>query len=347
MSLEFQVMMKALVGGAKHRLLPSCSIPALLAALALPVQAQAQLASPPLTRAGTTISNTASATFDTGGGPQTVDSNRIDLLVDELLDVTVGSNAPADVPTAPGATQQILSFRVTNTGNGPENFVLSTIANAGGDDYDPVVNQIYIDANGNDSFDPATDTLYTPGSGDPLIQPETGITVFVVATTPATVVDGHRGLVSLVAAAKTGTGAPGTAFAGQGEGGGDAVVGLTEADATDEGAFVVSAATVTLVKSAAVTSNPLGTADPVPGATITYTIVATVAGSGSVNGLAITDDIPANTTYTPGSITLGGAGLSDAVDADAGDYNGTRINVALGTLAGGQTRTITFRTTIN
>ena len=338
-------MMKAPVGGAKHQLLPSCSILALLAALALPMQAQAQVVTPPLTRAGTTISNTASATFDSGGGPQTINSNRVDLLIDELLDVTVESNNPTDVPTTPGATQQVLSFRVTNIGNGVENFVLSTIANAGGDNYDPVVTQVYIDANGNNSFDPATDTLYTPGSGDPLIQPETGITVFVIATTPGTVVDGNRGIVSLVAAAKTGTGAPGNSFAGQGEGGGDAVVGLTGADADDQGAFIVSAATVTLIKSATIT-NSLGTADPIPGATITYTIVATVAGSGSVSGLAITDNIPADTTYLPGSIKLGGSVLSDAVDTDAGDYNGTRINVALGTVAGGQTRTATFQTTI-
>ena len=333
-------MTKAPVGGAKHRLLPSCSIFALLAAFALPMQAQAAG-----TRAGSTISNTASASFDTGAGTTTIDSNQVDLLVDELLDVTVDSSNPADVPTTPGATGQVLTFSVTNNGNGVENFVLSTIANAGGDDYDPVVTQIYID-NGDGVFDAGTDTLYTQGANDPELDPDESVTVFVVATTPGTVIDGNRGIVSLVAVAVTGTGAPGTSFAGQGEGGGDAVVGSTGADGTDAGAFIVSAATVTLVKSAVVT-NPLGTADPIPGATITYTIVATVAGSGSVSGLAITDNIPADTSYVPASITLGGTAQSDAVDADAGDYNGTRINVALGTVAGGQTRTVTFQTTID
>ncbi len=333
-------MMNAPVGGARHQLLPSCSIFALLAALALPMQAQAAG-----TRAGSTISNTATASFDTGAGTTTIDSNQVDLLVDELLDVTVDSSNPADVPTTPGATGQVLTFSVTNNGNGVENFVLSTIANAGGDNYDPVVTQIYID-NGDGVFDSGTDTLYTPGANDPQLDPDESVTVFVVATTPGTVVDGNRGIVSLVAAAVTGTGAPGTSFSGQGEGGGDAVVGSTGADGTDAGAFIVSAATVTLVKSAVVT-NPLGTADPIPGATITYTIVATVAGSGSVSGLAITDNIPADTSYIAGSITLGGVAQSDAVDADAGDYNGTRINVTLGTVAGGQTRTVTFRTTID
>lgn len=334
------MMMKAPVGGAKHQLLPSCSLLALFVALALPSHAEAAG-----TRAGSTISNTASASFDTGGGTTTIDSNQVDLLVDELLDVTVASNNPADVPTTPGATGQVLSFSVTNNGNGVENFALSTVANAGGDDYDPTVTQIYID-NGDGVFDPATDTLYTPGANDPELDPDESITIFVVATTPGGAVDGNRGIVSLVAEAVTGTGDPGDSFPGMGEGGGDAVVGSTGADGTDAGAFIVSAATVTLVKSAAVT-NSLGTADPVPGATITYTIVATVAGSGSVNGLTITDNIPADTSYASGSMTLGGAPLSDAVDADAGDYNGTRISVALGTVAGGQTRTVTFRTTID
>jgi uncharacterized repeat protein (TIGR01451 family) len=311
-----------------------------LAALALPMQAQAAG-----TRAGSTISNTASASFDTGAGTTTIDSNQVDLLVDELLDVTVDSSNPADVPTTPGANGQVLTFSVTNNGNGVENFVLSTIANAGGDNYDPVVTQTYID-NGDGVFDAGTDTLYTPSANDPELDPDESVTVFVVATTPGTVVDGNRGIVSLVAAAVTDTGVPGASFAGQGEGGGDAVVGATGADGTDAGAFIVSAATVTLVKSAVVT-NPLGTADPIPGATITYTIAATVAGSGSVSGLAITDNIPADTNYVAGSITLGGVAQSDAVDADAGDYNGTRINVALGTVGGGQTRTVTFQTTID
>ena len=333
-------MMIAPVGGAKHRLLPSCSLIALLAALALPVQATAAG-----TRAGSTISNTATASFDAGGGPTTIDSNRVDLLVDELLDVTVDSSNPADVATTPGATGQVLTFSVTNTGNGVEDFALSTVANAGGDDYDPTVTQVYLD-NGDGLFDAGTDTLYTAGANDPTLDPDESITVFVLTTTPGTVADGNRGIVSLLAAARTGTGAPGTSFAGQGEGGGDAVVGATGADGEDAGAFVVSAATVTLVKSASIT-NPLGTADPIPGATITYTIVATVAGSGSVSGLAITDNVPADTSYVPGSITLGGSALTDAVDADAGDYNGTRINVALGTVAGGQSRTNTFQTMID
>lgn len=334
-------MMKAPVGGAQHQLrITSCSVLASLAAIALPMQAHAAG-----TRAGSTISNTATASFDNGGGTQTIDSNKVDLLVDELLDVTVDSSNPADVPTTPGATNQVLTFSVTNNGNGQEAFVLSTIANGGGDNYDPVVTQVYLD-NGDGVFDAGTDTLYTPGANNPVLNPDQSITVFVIATTPGTVADGNRGIVSLVAAAQTGTGAPGTSFAGRGEGGGDAVVGSTGADGQDNGAFVVSAATVTLVKSAVV-ADPFNGTEPVPGATITYTITATVAGSGSLNGLSITDAIPADTSYVAGSITLGGSPLSDAADSDAGTYDGTKIAVSLGTVAGGQTRTVTFKTKID
>lgn len=334
-------MMKAPVGGAPHRYrIPAISIFALATALALPMQAQAAG-----TRAGSTISNTASASYDAGGGTQTIDSNKVDLRVDELLDVTVDSSDPADVPTTPGSTQQRLTFAVTNNGNGEEAFALSIVANGGGNDYDPAVTQIYVD-NGDGIFDAGTDTLYTPGANDPVLAPDQSVAVFVLSTTPGGVADGDRGIVSLVATAKTGTGTPGTSFAGRGEGGGDAVVGSTGADGQDSGAYAVSAATVSLVKSAVVL-DPFGGSEPVPGATITYTIVATVAGSGSVNGLAIVDNIPADTTYVAGSITLGGSSLTDTVDGDVGDYNGTRINVALGTVAGGQTRTVTFKTTID
>lgn len=297
------------------------------------------------TRAGTTISNTATATFDTGGGPQNVNSNTVDLRVDELLNVTVASNNPADVPTTPGATGQALSFTVTNTGNGVESFGLTSIANGGGDNYDPTVTSIVID-DGDGVYEPGIDVVYVAGTNDPSLNPDASVTIFVVSTTPGTVADGDRGIVALVAAARTGTGAPGTSFAGQGEGGGDAVVGATGADGQDDGAFVVAAATVSLAKSAAIV-DPLGGGEPIPGAIITYTIVATVSGSGSVSGLAITDAIPANTTYVPGSITLGGTALTDGADADAGSFASNQVSVALGTVAGGGTRTVTFRATIN
>jgi uncharacterized repeat protein (TIGR01451 family) len=298
------------------------------------------------TAAGTSIQNTATATYDDGSGPKTVPSNRVDLLVDELLDVTVASGDPGDVNTTPGTTGQVLKFTLTNTGNGPENFVLNTVANNGGDDYDPTVNQIVIDTNGNGVYDPGVDTVYVAGSNDPLLNPDQSVVIFVVATTPGSVTDGNRAQVVLDAKAKTGTGTPGASFPGQGVGGGDAVVGASGADANDDGFFRVLSAAVALTKSAVV-ADPFGGSEPVPGAVITYTITATVTGAGSVSGVTISDPVPANTTYEAGSIILGGTTKTDASDGDEANITANTVTVNVGTVPGGQTRTVTFKTRIN
>jgi hypothetical protein len=59
------------------------------------------------------------------------------------------------------------------------------------------------------------------------------------------------------------------------------------------------------------------------------------------------DPVPAGTTYVAGSMRLNAAGLSDAVDADAGRFTGTGVQVDLGTLVAPATRAVTFRATIN
>ncbi len=321
-------------------LLQSIALAAGTTALIVPVVANAAG-----TRAGTVIDNTATATFDQGGTPVTVNSNVESILVDELLDAVVDWSDASDVQTTPNATSQILAFELTNGGNGREAFTLSTISTLGGDQYDPTVTSIVID-DGDGVYEPGIDVVYVPGSNDPVLDPDQKVTVFVVATTPVGVTDGNRGGVQLIAAAKTGTGAPGTAFAGQGEGGGDAIVGTSGADGADDGYYQVTAATVTLLKTASV-SDPFGGASAVPGAIVTYTIAATTAGSGSLPNLSINDAVPTGTTYVPGSITLGGTPITDAADADAGRYSSNAVSVALGTVAGGQTRTVTFRVTIN
>jgi uncharacterized repeat protein (TIGR01451 family) len=85
----------------------------------------------------------------------------------------------------------------------------------------------------------------------------------------------------------------------------------------------------------------------VPGATITYTLAATVSGSGSLADLRVTDLVPAGTSYTAGSITLDGGALTDAADADSGSFTGTGIAVGLGNVAAGSTRTVTFKVKID
>ena len=73
---------------------------------------------------------------------------------------------------------------------------------------------------------------------------------------------------------------------------------------------------VSIVKSVTVIDT-LGGNDPHPGATLRYQLDVTVAGNTAVDNLIINDIIPANTTYTAGSIMLNGAVQTDIVDVPA------------------------------
>jgi uncharacterized repeat protein (TIGR01451 family) len=299
------------------------------------------------TTAGTTISNTATASYtDPLGSTVNVPSNQVDIRVDEILDVTVVTADPGDVATLPGATNQILSFTVTNTGNGSEAFRLSPINAIGGDAFDPTTTSLVIDSNGNGVYDAGLDTVYTVGGNDPVLAPDASVKIFVLSTIPGGATDGQRGQTDLTATALTGSGPAGTFFAGQGQGGGDAVVGTTTAAGRDDGFYIVNAATVAFAKSAVVL-DPFGGTKALPGSVITYTLVATVTGSGSLNNLSAGDPIPTSTTYVPGTITSQAVAISDAADADAGEFASNRVTVRFGTVAGGQTRTVTFKVRIN
>lgn len=295
-------------------------------------------------KAGTLIENTASATYDGGAGPVTIPSNTITVKVDELLDVTVTSRDSGPVSAAPGSA--VLTFELTNTGNGPEAYTLTANPAVAGNDFDTTVNGIAVDTNGNGVYDPGVDQMLTGPATTAAIAADASLTVFVLVTIPGGVADGDQSDVSLLAEAVTGTGAPGTAFAGQGAGGGNAIVGSTGANAAATGSLSVGITDVDLIKSATV-RDPFGGTGIVPGATITYAIRAEVRGSGSVSDLVVTDAAPADTTYVAGSLKLDGATLTDAADADAGRSSTSGISVDLGTVSGGSSHTVTFQVTID
>ncbi len=292
--------------------------------------------------AGTLIENTASAKFNTGGPTQSLESNTVTIKVDELLDVAVASKDGSAVSISGSA---VLSFSVTNTGNGPEFFVLTADPNVAGNAFNTTIDSLAIDTNANGVYDAGVDVLVTNGGQSPSIASDTPLTVFVLVNSPGAA-DGATSQVNLLAQAATGTGAPGTVFAGAGEGGGAAVVGSTGADDEARGSLVASAVSVALVKTATV-RDPFGGAQPVPGARITFQIVASASGSGSVSDLIVTDAIPASTTYAANSLSLDSAPLTDLSDGDAGTASGSGISVNLGTTTAGTSRSVEFDVIVN
>ncbi|HEX6398259.1 MAG TPA: hypothetical protein VFZ95_12615, partial [Steroidobacteraceae bacterium] len=300
--------------------------------------------------AGTSIDNTAQVTYQVGSVNATATSNTSSVMVAEILDVVVTLQTPS-VPVLSGATQRAMLFRVSNTGNGPETFRLQMTSVLGGDEFDPTAAapSIYFDSDASGDLSPG-DVPYTAGSNDPVLNADAFVTVLVINDIPGGVTDGNRGFSRLTATARTGTGTPGTSFAGQGSSGTDAVVGTTGGDSEATGQYLVAGIAVNAVKSASV-ADQFGGTRPVPGARINYTIVVSASGTGTATASVFNDDIPANTTYVPGTLRLNSAALSDGADADAGDFSNTpnaRVRVQLGNLTQASgSQTIQFAVTIN
>ncbi|TCD06590.1 hypothetical protein EYB45_02445 [Erythrobacteraceae bacterium CFH 75059] len=322
-------------------------LPLRSAALAGAALAAAALSAAPLTAggvdAGTLISNTATATFTTGGHPQSVTSNTVTVRVDELLNVTTVSNDAGPV-TINGSA--VLAFTVTNTGNGPEAFTLLADPNVGGNAFAASVSGLALDTNGNGTYEPGVDLPLINGGATPVLAADASQVVFVLVSAPTGLANGATSQVRLRAEAVTGTGAPGTLFAGAGHGGGAAVVGTSGASALGNGGLVAQVAAVSLVKSATI-ADPFGGSRPVPGATVTFSIVASVGGGAAADALVIADAIPAGTTYRPGSLRLDNAPLTDASDGDAGAFIGNSVRVDAGSVPVSATRTVTFAVTID
>ena len=273
-----------------------------------------------------------------------MDSNTVVVQVDELLDVVLASQDGGAVSVSDGTA--ILTWELTNTGNGPEAFDLTADPAVNGNDFDVEIDGIAYDVDGNGEYDPAVDVLLAAGEATPDIAADDALTIFVLVSSPDGVADEETSRVNLNADATTGTGAPGTTFTGAGENGSDAVVGTTNADADSDGTVIASVVSVALSKAASI-ADPFGGEEAVPGATVTFTITASVTGSGSVNDLNITDVIPENTTYAASSLALDGTALTDAEDGDAGNADADGVAVLVGTAEAGNEYSVTFDVTID
>jgi uncharacterized repeat protein (TIGR01451 family) len=301
------------------------------------------------TAAGTNISGTATVDYSIGGAPATATSNTTTVPVAEIVNVTVVLQSPT-VSVASGGSNEALLFLVTNTGNSNETFALAGDSVLVGDDFDPAPAApfVYLDSDGSGDLSP-TDTPYVAGSNDPTLAADASVAVILVNDIPLGLPDGERGRSELEVTAGTGTGAPGTVFLGSGSGGVDAVIGTSGGQTAVFGEYLIGDIQLSAVKAQSV-QDPFGGTQPMPGAAITYQVVVTATGTGTALGAALTDEIPANTTYVAGSMTLNGAPLTDTADGDPGAFASgpARIGVSLGDLtAASGPQTVVFSVTID
>ncbi len=339
------------------------------------------------TAAGTIINNTATATYTVNGTGGTATSNTATFLVDRKVNLTVISTQTTPTQINLNEIGAVTTFQVTNNTNGVQDFLLSAnqlIPNGlltGTDSFDLNDLKIYADSNNNGTYEPADDTREYIDE----LAPDARIAVFVVGTVPAAVL-GTKAQVGLdvTVAAGGASNAPGQALTAtllnQ-----DNVVDVVFADDDNDGAIGydlprngqgwaygvyeigVTSVDLRVNKSATVVSDGINTLNPkaLPGAVVQYCLTVTNATALTpASGINLTDVIPPNTTYVPGSITIGGLGSggvcltggfpqNDNGSQALGPYNGSynastrTVTATIPTLLGGTSLAASFQVKIN
>jgi len=295
------------------------------------------------TAAGSIIRNEARASYEYQGATTSVVSNAVELRVDELLDVALVSLAASPVPAT--SVELAVPFRLTNAGNGSEAWDIVADTASGGD-FTPLFRAIAIDSNDNGRYDAGSDAVLPAGGRTSLLAAENGFRVFALIDIPTGLEDGMRAEIRLSARSATGSGRPGTAFAGAGDGGSDALVGATGASASGLATIAAVRSSVLLEKTYAIT-DPFGGQRPIRGARVRYTLVARAVGTSPVANVVLSDAIPEGAQYLPGTLTLDGSALSDGPDADPGQAGARGIVVNLAAPSPGARHTVTFDTLVS
>ena len=295
--------------------------------------AQAQTTSG--TRAGTVVTNQASATYTVNGTAQTATSNVSTFVVDRKVNLTLVAEQAASVKVNAGQAGVTAAFRLTNLTNSPQDFILdpdqtnlSVGILPGNDDYDVTALRAFVDADGNGVYDPAIDTATFVDE----LGADQSVIVFVVADVP-NAANASQAFVSMhvITAAGGGVGTQGDVVVATNLNVVDQnnEIDIVFADGDSDAAFAGDAARnaqaraysafqlntqnvdLTVQKTSRVISDGIDVLNPkaLPGSVVEYCLVvrnATLLTPAS--NINVTDIIPANTTYVAGSIQVGGLG---------------------------------------
>ena len=246
------------------------------------------------------------------------------------MDLTVAEVSSNATVTTPGAPNAVLAFTVTNTGNAQQGYALTFLeevgttlfGNADNANFGNLVIRVDEDPSsgngtGNDTYD-GTETA----TAIDRLNPNQQVTVFIVSpVVPLTLVNANFANVNLTARVAV-PGTNGATLVTQSTGANNpAVVEIVfaddpsrHADATESAVdqFAIQSAALTVTKAQTVISDGFSSANPraIPDAIVEYTImIANGSTTTAASDVAISDPIPANTTFVsqrlPGPATLG------------------------------------------
>jgi hypothetical protein len=303
------------------------------------------------TPAGTSISNTATLSYSVGsvpqsnicsspGGNSTSTCVNTSFVVDNKVNplVTTTDTAPG-VSAVPGSTSTV-TFVLSNQGNNPQDFALSTITTHSGS-----VGSVFTNTTVSDTFDPVSCTIYngaTPVTSISNLASGGQVTLKVACVLPSGVGNVDNSVVSLVAQAR----AVGGAALTESSTNDPAVVDIVFADtagspddiardarSSARSAYKVSTASLSVAKTFSTLCDPAGgaltasyTPKSIPGAYIQYTVtISNAAGAPAAASLStLTDTLASTVTLDNDLIT--GANVGAAPACAAPGSGGTATN---------------------
>jgi len=296
------------------------------------------------TAAGSTIDNQATLSFSVGGVSQTaVPSNTASFVVDNKVNLLVTETGSTYTQVAPGASAQVTTFQVFNTGNKVQDYALTTANLASGTTINldgGAVETDNFNGNGCSVFVESGATAgYQAGQDTATYIDELAVdqnkTAYVVCAIPVGQANDSYAIVSLTAEALAG-GVAGTQGAtltnaatdtagedvvfADGQGTDDAATPDAKYSARD--AYHVASAILSVSKAVALVCDPInGTSNPknIPGAIVKWTVtVSNAATAGSAATLAqVTDTLDTNTTFD-GNLVTGAGGAAGCVSGAPG-----------------------------
>jgi uncharacterized repeat protein (TIGR01451 family) len=340
------------------------------------------------TTQGTTINNSATVDYTVGGVNQPdVTSNTASFVVDRRINLTVAEVGGAATSVAPGQTNQVTTYTVTNTTNGVQDFRLSAAQQAGGgaplggtDNFNANNVRVFVESGATAGFQAAEDTATFVDE----LAADASRTVYVVVDIPAGQANGDIAAFTLTAiAANSGTagslGADATQTSGADTSGVDTVFGDAAGDTdsardgqhSDDDQYNVVTATLGVVKTSTIVSDPHnGTTNPkaIPGAVLEYCIDVNNTGASAATTVVVTDAIPSNTTYVAASMKSASTGSGTSCDLNSGtaedddnvdvaeldgrtaDFNVSTagaVTIRINSIAAGAREKMLFRVTVN
>lgn len=327
--------------------------------------------------AGTDISNTVVINYKLDGIDQppiesSPSGNKISgigngtatqFIVDRKVDLSLTGNINANVN--PGDTQAEVTFTLLNEGNDSQEFSLLANSSLSTDDFDTtsctyqVISVTGIPLAG----------VTLPTSGNIKLKADQQANISVKCDIPAFVggqplTSGDSSLLSLNATAEKNSDGSTTSQSNGVDNPNNIETVFTDSAGTDDAmrdashsarrryfiATSTASPSISIDKSIVIISDTSGGTTAVSGSQVTYKILVTTAGIGTIDNLIITDITPAGMDYKANSILLNNSSLSDSNDADSADFGFSNTNTAtinLGNIAAGSQHEIQLSYIIN